>query len=120
MFGLLGRFDDGSFVEVALVVDIELAEGILEPEDLRLLELGIFSARGTSVSPVRSSWTGVETGGLGLPLDLDDVHGGFKGGRRRGIVEVRKGDGVRTDIEVGMVSAWRKNGGAQPRGCALP
>ena len=42
VFGVLGRFDDGRFVEIALVVDVQLAEGVLQAEDFRLLELRIF------------------------------------------------------------------------------
>lgn len=41
---LLRRLDDGRFVKVALVVDVELAEGILQPEDLALLELRVLPA----------------------------------------------------------------------------
>ena len=42
MFALLRRLDDRRLLYVSLVVDIELAEGILQSEDLRLLELGVF------------------------------------------------------------------------------
>lgn len=45
MLRLLRGLDDGSLVEVALVVDVELAEGVLQPEDLTLLELRVFPAR---------------------------------------------------------------------------
>jgi hypothetical protein len=41
----LRRLDHRRLVEVALVVNVELAEGILQPKDLTLLELGIFSTR---------------------------------------------------------------------------
>jgi hypothetical protein len=40
---LLRGLDDGALVEVALVVDVELAEGVLQAKDLALLELGVFS-----------------------------------------------------------------------------
>jgi len=81
VFGVLGRFDDGRFVEIALVVDVQLAEGVLQAEDFRLLELRIFPAiEGASsanlVSGVRKQnreRNQVAT----LPLDLDDVHGDF-------------------------------------------
>ena len=46
--GLLRRLDDGGFVQVALVVDIQLAERVGQREDFILLELRIFS-RGPSV-----------------------------------------------------------------------
>jgi len=42
MFGLLGRFDHSSLVEVVFVVNVELAKGVLESENLSLLELGVF------------------------------------------------------------------------------
>jgi hypothetical protein len=45
VLGLLGGLDDGGLVEVALVVDVELAEGVLQAKDLALLELGVFPAR---------------------------------------------------------------------------
>jgi hypothetical protein len=41
---LLRRLDDRGLVEIALVVQVELAEGILQPEDLALLELRVFPA----------------------------------------------------------------------------
>lgn len=44
VLGLLCCLDDGGLVNVALVVDVELAEGVLQAEDLALIELGIFSA----------------------------------------------------------------------------
>ena len=45
VLGLLGGLDDGGLVEVALVVDVELAEGVLQAKDLALLELGVLPAR---------------------------------------------------------------------------
>jgi hypothetical protein len=42
---LLRRFDHGCLVEIAFVVDVELAEGILQAKDLALLELRVFPAR---------------------------------------------------------------------------
>ena len=45
VLGLLGGLDDGGLVEVALVVDVELTEGVLQAKDLALLELGVFPAR---------------------------------------------------------------------------
>jgi hypothetical protein len=42
---LLRGLDDGGLVEVALVVDVELAESILQAEDLALLELRVFPER---------------------------------------------------------------------------
>lgn len=62
MFGVLGRFDDGRFVEIALVVDVQLAEGVLQAEDFRLLELRIFPA----IEGVSSAESGSKTGrGIG-------------------------------------------------------
>jgi hypothetical protein len=49
-FRLLRGLDDGGLVEIALVVDVELAEGILQPEDLALLELRVFPG------VLRSAW----------------------------------------------------------------
>lgn len=43
--GVLGGLDDGRFVEVAAVFDIEFAESVGEREDLLLLELGILPMR---------------------------------------------------------------------------
>jgi hypothetical protein len=40
----LGGLDCSSFVNVSFVVDVELAEGILQAEDLVLLELRVFPA----------------------------------------------------------------------------
>jgi len=45
MLGLLGGLDNGALVEVALIVEVELAEGILQAKDLALLELGVFPGR---------------------------------------------------------------------------
>jgi hypothetical protein len=42
---LLCRFDDSRLVEIPFVVDIELAEGILQSKDFSLLELRIFPAQ---------------------------------------------------------------------------
>lgn len=41
-FALLGSLDGGSLFYVALVVDVELPEGVGEREDIALLELGVF------------------------------------------------------------------------------
>jgi hypothetical protein len=56
VLGLLRRLDHRRLVEVALVVDVELAKGILQPENVRLLELRVFPARGVLLA-------GVEAGG---------------------------------------------------------
>jgi hypothetical protein len=42
---LLRRFDYRRLVEVTLVVDVELAKGVLQAKDVALLELRIFPAR---------------------------------------------------------------------------
>lgn len=44
MLALLHSTDGAGFVEIALVVYVELAEGILEGEDGALVELGILPA----------------------------------------------------------------------------
>lgn len=54
MLRLLRRLDHGSLVEVALVVNVELAEGILQAEYLALLELGVFSARNALLAAVEA------------------------------------------------------------------
>lgn len=80
---LLGGLDDGRLVEVALVVDVELAEGVLQTKDLALLELGVLSARNGCQAP----WNLGDLRGS-LPLELDDIHSGgglwgiAEGGRR--------------------------------------
>jgi hypothetical protein len=72
---LLDRTDGASFIQVALVVDVQLAEGILQREDIRLLELRVFPMR--SCKPFaraqlqRRSWAQTLS-----PLQLDDIHGG--------------------------------------------
>jgi hypothetical protein len=40
---LLDRADGAGFVQVAAIVNVQLAEGILQGEDVRLLELRVFS-----------------------------------------------------------------------------
>lgn len=44
-FRRLRRFYDGSLIDVALVIDVQLAKGILQTKDVLLLELRIFSSR---------------------------------------------------------------------------
>jgi hypothetical protein len=85
---LLGGLDDGRLVEVALIVDVELAEGVLQAKDLALLELGVLSARNWCQSP----WNLGDLRGS-LPLQLDNVHGygdvwGTEVGRRADIKTV--------------------------------
>ena len=54
MLRLLCRLNDGALVDVALVVNVELAEGILQPEDLALLELRVFPARNALLAAVEA------------------------------------------------------------------
>jgi hypothetical protein len=54
VLGLLGGLDYCRLVEVAFVVDIELAKGILQTEDLALLELGVFPERNAPSVAVES------------------------------------------------------------------
>ena len=49
--GLLGCFDGRRFVDVALVVDVKLAEGVGQAEDLVLLELRKLPGEGTHCQP---------------------------------------------------------------------
>jgi hypothetical protein len=49
---LLRRLDHGALVEIALVVNVQLAEGVLQAKDLALLELGVLSARNASLAAV--------------------------------------------------------------------
>jgi hypothetical protein len=51
---LLRRLDDCALVEVALVVNVELAEGVLQAKDLALLELGVFPARNAWLAAVEA------------------------------------------------------------------
>jgi hypothetical protein len=51
---LLGGLDDCALVEVALVVNVELAEGILQAKDLALLELGVFPVRNGVLATVEA------------------------------------------------------------------
>ena len=101
MFRLLRCLDHCALVQVALVVDVELAKGILEAEDLALVELGVLSAcNGLSA--------GMECGGCGrgkdgwrggnLLLQLDDVHDGE--GQGGGVGQAGK------TIRANSVSAW--------------
>lgn len=76
MLRLLCGLDDCRFVEVALVVDIELAESILQAEDLALLELGILPVCNIMLATVEAGGgTGSEAAGDVL-LQLDNVHVG--------------------------------------------
>lgn len=80
VFRLLGRLDDRGLVEVTLVVEIKLAEGILQAENLALLELGVFPAALLSASAC-TRWKRAEQDGRwrgalrDAPLQLDHVHG---------------------------------------------
>lgn len=78
---LLRALDCSSLVEVALVVDVELAKGILEAEDFVLLELRKLPA-GADVSSATAGVGAASREGRGegeaeiLPLQLDNVHVG--------------------------------------------
>lgn len=60
MLRLLRGLDDGSLVEVALVVDVEPAERLLQAEDLALLELGILPVGNVVSATSGRQRTGVE------------------------------------------------------------
>jgi hypothetical protein len=84
MFRLLRSFDDRGLVKVPLVVDVELAEGILKAKYLCLLELRILPVQ----MDCQLLWNPQAAhGSIGnKPLDLDDVHGGWvNGGARSGV-----------------------------------
>jgi hypothetical protein len=51
---LLRRLDHRGLVQVALVVNVELAEGILQAKDLPLLELRVFPARNALLAIVEA------------------------------------------------------------------
>ena len=51
----MGGLDDSSLVEVALVIDIEFAECLLQAEDLTLLELGILPVCNVMLATVEAS-----------------------------------------------------------------
>lgn len=56
--GVLGGLDDCRLVYVAFVVDIELSEGVLQLEDLILLELRVLSKHKSAVRafPCACDW----------------------------------------------------------------
>jgi len=76
----------GCFVEVAFIVYVQLPEGILQPKDIRLLELRVLP------SPLLAS-TVTRKPDLLSPLQLDDIHGGEFYGERKVCCrqELRKG-----------------------------
>lgn len=99
MLRLLRRFDHGRLVKVALVVNIELAEGVLQPEDLALLELGVFPACDVwlaTMEPDGGAWKTRKH----LLLQLDDIHGGGS----RWVCGEMASEGSRNSC--GKVSAW--------------
>jgi hypothetical protein len=59
---LLGGLDRGGLLNVALVFNIELAEGIGEPKDVALLELRVFPSAGESEHAGRSAGPSASTG----------------------------------------------------------
>jgi len=71
---LLRGFDGCSLVDVALILDVELAEGVGEVKDLVLLELRIFPVLSASMSNLFRADEIVEEAG-NPPLELEDVHG---------------------------------------------
>jgi hypothetical protein len=74
---LLGGLDDCSLVKIALVVDIELAECVLQAEDLALIKLGIFPVCNAMLTTVEDGGRrGVGQAGQDVLLQLDDVHVG--------------------------------------------
>jgi hypothetical protein len=62
---LLRRLDHRRLVQIALVVNVELAEGILQAEDLALLELRVLSARNAMLAAVAVEAGGVAWRGAG-------------------------------------------------------
>jgi len=51
----LSSLDDGRFVNVSFVVDIELAKGILETENIGLVKLRIFPGGGQVLAMLSSA-----------------------------------------------------------------
>ena len=107
---LLGGFDRGGLVKVALVVYIELAEGIREGEDLVLREFGELS-RCSSQRLLTAIESGIDRrgrgcggrSGIGAPLKLEDIHRGGLG--RWG--ELRAGRGSSsTRIAAACTRGW--------------
>lgn len=106
MLRLLRSLDHSALVEVALVVNVELAEGVLEAEDLALLELGVFSARNALSATVEYGGNARSFQSAARPnvlLELDDVHfGDGLGG-----LEARVG-AEEAKIPRGKVTAWHR------------
>jgi len=92
---LLRGLDDGALVEVALVVEVELAEGVLQPEDLALLELRVFPAPLAWRKAKRRTWRGTHFCSLMMFMMAELARrggGGLDGEERR--------------ARVGRESAW--------------
>ncbi len=71
----LGGLDGGGLVDVPLVVDVELTEGVGEREDVILLELRKFPGQGVSLEVSRAQALCRAAEHVVLPLNLEDVHG---------------------------------------------
>jgi hypothetical protein len=73
--GSLCSFDRSGLVDVSLIVDIEFTEGILQAEDLILLELRIFPARRLeSVNAKVEPECKPRKIRYHIPLQLDNIH----------------------------------------------
>jgi hypothetical protein len=85
----LGGLDGGCLVNVPLIIDVELAEGIGQGEDVVLLELRKFPGKRISIdcvgynAPLRPSLLSLGRWEC-LPLELENVHGDVRGIRRSG------------------------------------
>lgn len=64
MLRLLGGLDDCGLVEVAIVVDIELAESVLQAEDLALVKLGILPGCNGMLARVEGGGQAWKRGGV--------------------------------------------------------
>jgi hypothetical protein len=96
---LLRGLDDCAFVEVALVVNVELAEGILQAKNLALLELRVLPRRNALLATVEANGCCErELARTYLLLQLDDVHVGD--------VSEEPSDAEEKDILSGKVTAW--------------
>jgi hypothetical protein len=74
---LLRGLDDCALVEVALIVNVELAEGILQAENLALLELGVLPRCNALLATMEGDGCCErELAPTYLLLQLDDVHVG--------------------------------------------
>jgi hypothetical protein len=83
-FGVLDSSYGGGFVQVAFVVDIQLAKGILKREDVGLLELRVFS------------------------LEFNDVHGEGRVGETDSEMEGERKCGLAQSLKLPAKNVYRR------------